>query len=63
MVGVAPSIAIQKIAAVPYVFVVIELKLIFFTCSFEHHPKQYPRTNIESGELNEHFPSCLSDFS
>ena len=63
MIRVTPPIAVQQVAPVPCVFVVVKLKFILFANSLEHHSYQHPRTHIKAGQLHEHFALGLAYFS
>ena len=61
MVGVAPAVAVEQVAAVPHRFVVVELKLVPLDCPPEHDSHEHPRAHVEAGELDEYFALGLAD--
>ena len=62
MIRVAPSVAIQQVASMICVFVVVEVELISLADSFEHDSDKYPWTYVESCQLYEHFSFGFAHF-
>lgn len=60
VVRVAPSVAVQQIAPVPCVLVVVKLELVPLTNSLEHDPQKHPGSDIEAGKFDKYFTLGLA---